>query len=183
MRLKSFFYSFLFVSMFLVSCEFKCQVGDATTKEEKDGEYKPVSKEGALLYNGIEVKTNNVKIEKAYLVYRDNGELIDETNFVDMKRGLKLLVLVESGWKETETGVSLGASMRSTSEDGEELLNKRDMFEGAGSFSATDSKIIGLSLYFKEWAPRTPVTINTIFRIWDKNSDASVEGSYTIHTK
>jgi hypothetical protein len=183
MRQKSLLYPFLFVSLFLASCEFKCQVGDAKAKEDKDEKYKPVRKEGALLYNGIEIKANNVKIEKAYLVYRDNGELIDETNFVDMKRGLKLLVLVESGWKETETGVSLGASMKSTSEDGEELLNKTDMFEGAGSFSATDAKIIGLSLFFKEWAPRTPVTINTIFRIWDKNSDAWVEGSYTIHTK
>ena len=183
MQLKFLCYPFLFVSLLLVSCEFKCQVGDSPDKADHDEKYKPVRKEGALLYNGIRVRTNNVKLEKAYLAYRDNGELIEEDNFVDMKRGLKLLVLVDSGWKETETGVSLGAFMNATSEDGEQLLNKTDLFEESPSFSAADAKIIALSLYFVKWTARKPVTINTTFRIWDKNSDASVEGSYSIHTK
>ena len=183
MRFNSLFCTLLFISVCFSSCEFKCSIGD-TTANERGKKYKPVDKNGTLLYNGVQLKTNKVKVTKAYLVYRDStGEMVDEDNFIDVNIGVKLLLLIDSGWKETENGVLLGASMKAVADNGQELVNMKDMFENKQEISPKDSRILGLSLFFNHWEARRPVTINVTFRIWDKNADADIEGSYTVHTK
>jgi len=183
MRFKSLFYPLFFISVCLTSCEFKCSIGNSTASE-KGKKYKPVQKDGMLLYNGIQLKTNNVKINKAYLVHRDSiGEMVDEDNFIDIRKGVKLLLLIDSGWKETGNGVSLGGSMSAVADNGQKLLDMEDIFKGEQWFNPEDSKILGVALYFTEWETRKPVTIDVSFRIWDKNSDAYIQGSYIVHTK
>lgn len=174
---------YLFISILLSSCEFHCSVGESkdSTKSEK---YKPEQEEGMLLYNGIKLKTNNVVVNKAYLVNRDStGEMIDEDNFIDIRKGVKLIVIVDSGWTKTENGVSLGGSMKAVTEDGETILDMPDIFKGVKYISPQDAKVLGLSLYFTSTATRKPVTINVAFKVWDNNSSAYVEGTYTVHTK
>jgi len=180
---RSLVFSLLIVTICLTACEFKCSVGDSSA-DHNDKKYKPVEKNGTLIYNGIDLKPYHLSVSKAYLVHRDSvGELVDESNFVDLRRGVKLLILIDSGWTETPKGVSLGASMKAVSEDGQELINRDDMFEKLPYISAEDSKIIGLSVYFDEWNARRPVTVTVNFKVWDKNSDAFVQGSYRVHSK
>jgi hypothetical protein len=180
---RSIGFSLLIISICLTACTFKCSVGN-TAEDQKGKKYKPVEKNGALVYNGIDLKPYHVSVSKAYLVNDDSvGELVDESNFIDVREGVKLLILIDSGWTETPKGVLLGASMTAVSDDGQELLKREDMFEQMGNISVEDSKIIGLSLYFNEWKARRPVTIKVNFKVWDKNSDAFVQGSYSVHTK
>lgn len=185
MRLVSLYVPLLIVTVCLTSCEFKCTVGNDSKKEtpEKTSGYKPIEKDGAAIYNGIKVSSNKVHLSKAYLINRDDATAIEEGNFVDIKQGVKLVLMIDSGWVLKENKASLGAALKVTSENGEVLLDKKDMFEGTGEISDSDSKILGLSVYFTDWKATTPVTLNVEYRVWDKNSDAYVEGSYIIHTK
>lgn len=183
MRFNSLFCTLFFISVCFSSCEFNCSIGDKTANE-KGKKYKPVDKNGVLLYNGIQLNTNNVKVTKAYLVNLDStGDMVDEDNFIDVNKGVKLLLLIDSGWKETEKGVLLGASMKAMADNGQELVDRKDMFESMQEISPEDSRILGLSLTFNHWEARRPVTINVTFRIWDKHSDAEIDGLYTVHTK
>jgi len=174
----------LFLSLFLSSCEFKCSVGDVSA--DTDGKNKPVDKNGTLLYNGIQLKASHVKVKKAYLVVNDeSGERVNDDNFVDIQKGVKLVLLTGEGWKVTEDRVWLGASMKVYSETGELLLDKPDMFSSYDETGITseDSKTLALSVYFTRWESQKPVSIDVSFRVWDKKSDASIEGSYTVHSK
>jgi hypothetical protein len=180
---KSLFYPLFFVSVLLSSCEFKCSVGDSGTAEEP--KTKPVEKDGAALYNGIQVETRNVKLRKAYLATRDKGDRIGEGNFVDVKEGVKLIIMGSEGWKEENGKVLLGASMQVTADTGEMMLDEQDMFASYGDegISVRDSKILALSVFFNKLEAARPVSFQVRFKVWDKRSDAFIAGNYTIHSK
>lgn len=183
MRLIPRLFAFVFVSMVLASCEFKCTVGNSS---EKDPKTKPVAKDGTLLYNGIQLEANKVEVDKAYLVTNNESpERVEEGNFVEIKEGVKLILLIKNGWKEINGKVWLGATMKVTADNGDVLLEKPDMFESYNEtgMTAEDSKALGFSVFFSSWEATRPVTLTVTFRVWDKKSDASVDGSYTIHTK
>ena len=184
MRNKTLFSPLLLIAIILTSCEFKCSVGDTTA--EKEGKGKPVEKNGMLLYNGIKLEAKEVSIKKAYLVVNDDsGEMVDDGNFVDIKKGVKLIIRTGDGWQVTDDRVWLGASMKVYSETGELLLDKPDMFSSYDEtgITAEDSKTLALSVYFTKFENKQPVSLDVVFRVWDKKSSAQVEGSYTVHSK
>lgn len=175
---------FLLLSFYLVSCEFNCKVGNPAAGNDENN--KPVEKDGALVYNGIRLNTNGVKMKKAYLVVNDgSGDMVPRDNFVDIKKGVKLILLINSGWTETEERVWLGASLKVTTENGELLLNEDDLFSNYDEtgLSPDDAKIVGLTVSFKKWEAKQPVSLDVQFKVWDKKSEAAVDGSYTIHSK
>ena len=49
--------------------------------------------------------------------------------------------------------------------------------------TAEDSKTLALSVYFTKFENKQPVSLDVVFRVWDKKSSAQVEGSYTVHSK
>lgn len=186
MRIRSLFWPLVFSSIILSSCEFHCSVGDKTVADTGTANNTPRQENGALLYNGIQLRQHNVKVDKAYLVTNDEaGDRVDEGNFVDITKGVKLVVIVKDGWKETNERVWLGASMKVVADNGETVLEKDDMFtkyEETG-ISASDAKLLGLSVFFTTWTAKRPVTLHVSFRVWDKKGDASFDGDYTINTK
>lgn len=185
MRFKSLFYPLFFISLCLASCEFKCSVGDSSA-EKDDEKSKPVKKEdGTLLYNGIQLEASKLKVIKAYLVENDNsGKRIPADNIVDIKKGVKLLLMVD-GWQEQEGRVWPGASTKVVADKSETALDIADLFAAYDQtgVSPEDAKLISLTVYFPKWAVERPVTLDVSFRVWDKRSDAFIEGSYIIHTK
>src|SRR5687767_3414819 len=94
------------------SCEFKCNIGNPEQKA-KDQDKLPEVKEGATIYNKISLKSEGLKINKAYLVL-DNGERVPANNFVDFTIPVKMIVLVDSGWTVKDGQVFLGASEKIT---------------------------------------------------------------------
>ena len=67
------------LSLLLSSCEFNCSIGK---KEEEKGSAKV--KEGARVYNNIQLTTNGVKVDKAFLLLA-NGQRVPDDNFVGFK--------------------------------------------------------------------------------------------------
>jgi hypothetical protein len=183
---KSLFYYLFFISIFLSSCEFHCSVGESEEKKETGKKYKPVQKDGALLYNGIHLVSRGVQVEKAYLVTDDEQEdRVGEDNFVEILRGVKMYLLIKDGWKDTDGRVRIDASMKAVADDGTVIAEEQNMFKEyeEKGISIEESKSISIALFVNKWTASRPVTVKISFRVWDKQSDAFVEGDYTVHTK
>ena len=174
-------FSFLFIvsiSFLLQSCEFNCSIGK---KDEVTGSAEV--KDGARIYNNIQLNASGVKVDKAYLLF-DDGQRVPDDNFVDFKSPVKMQILIDSGWVEENGKVLLGASEKIITEKGEVVVEEADLFQKyPDGISVEDSKSIYLSaiLKLKEGIPPTSFTVS--FRVWDKKGDGSVEGSYKLYSK
>lgn len=180
MRSRSMFLSLLFTSVVLTSCEFHCSVGD---KGETKDANPPVVKDGASIYNGIEVKSNGVKVNKAYLIYED-GTRVKDDNFVDFKQPVKVAIFVDEGWTEKDGKVFLGASEKVTTDDGKVVLDEADIFanDTVGA-TPSDAKIITITFSLKLEKEIQPTKFNVNFKVWDKNGEGYVEGQYKLSSK
>jgi hypothetical protein len=181
MRLKSLFFPLFFISILLPSCEFHCSVGKKEDPVHKTN--LPIHTEGATIYNGIELVSYKVKLNKAYLVFAD-GERVPEDNFVDFDQPVKLLLFIDSGWATIDKKVMLGASEKVVAEYGEIILNKQDLFElMPGGISENDAKIIGLTVTLKIKQGSPPSFYTIPFRVWDKRGEGYIEGTYKLYSK
>jgi len=164
----------------LSSCKFYCSVGK--NSDDKNESNKPIIKEGTALYNGIDLYTNKIHVEKAYLVY-DNGERIPEDNFVDFTNNIKLILIIRDGWKIVDGKVKLGASKKVKDENGNLILDENDLFSENETITAEDAKIIGLTLSIRVQQNNSPASFVTSFRVWDKNGEGYIEGVYKLNSK
>jgi len=167
------------LSLLLQSCEFSCSVGG--NKDDVSGTAKV--KDGARIYNNIQLNASGVRVDKAYLLL-ENGQQVPDDNFVDFKGPIKMQLKVESGWVEEKGKVLLGASEKITSESGEVLVDEADLFQQYNEgIPAKDAKSIYLSasLKLKEGAPPTSFMVS--FRVWDKRGSGFIEGSYMLYSK
>lgn len=164
----------------LPSCEFHCNVGTAG----EDGKHKPVIDKGIKLYNGIHLETNKVAVNKAYLLFA-NGDRVPPDNFIGEDSPVKLIVLIDSGWVVENETCRLGASEKITAENGELLLDEKDLFQKKETqdLSAKDAKIIGITASIRLIRNTPPQTFNVSFRIWDKRGDGFIEGNYQLVSK
>lgn len=168
----------VFVPVFLSSCEFSCSVGQ---KDEPKGA--AVVKEGTRIYNNISLQTTGVKVNKAWLIF-DNGDRVPDDNFVDFKQPVRIQFSIDSGWVEKNGRVLLGASETITDEKGRIVLQEDDLFQSyPEGISAANAKVIYLSasLTLKENA--SPASFTVSFRVWDKNGDGTIKGSYQLHSR
>ncbi len=169
----------MFMTFFLQSCEFNCSVG------KKDEEIKgaAVVKEGARIYNNIELNSPGIKISKAYLLTAD-GKRVPDDNFVDFKSPVKMQLKIDEGWVEKDGKVLLGASEKIIAEDGTVVLEEDDLFEKyTDGVSAEDAKSIYLSAALKLKEGAIPTSFKVSFKVWDKNGNGYIEGSYKLFSK
>ena len=179
MRYVTAFLLIFCIGFFLQSCEFNCSIG------KKDEEIKGVAKvkEGARIYNNIELTSPGLKISKAYLVYEGGGRVPDD-NFVDFKKWIKMQLQVDSGWVVNNGKIMLGASEKIIAENGTVILEENDLFKKyPDGIAAEDAKFIVLSagVNLKEGAAPTSFTVS--FKVWDKNGNGYAEGSYQLFSK
>lgn len=180
MKRLAFVNVFLSCMVLLSSCEFRCSVGEKdnappTTKDEKTG---------VRVSNEISLQPDGIKVEKAYLLFED-GTRVPDDNIVDFSKAVKLVMLIDNGWKETNGKVMLGASEKIEVESGEVLLDEKDLFKSyTDGISAEDAKTISLTARVtlkKEIRPLTTFLVS--FRVWDKNGSGFVEGQYKLYSK
>jgi hypothetical protein len=170
----------LILAITLQSCEFSCSVGGK--KDEVKGT--AVVKDGARVYNDIQLSTNKVKLTRAYLVFKD-GTAMPEGNLVDFTKPVNVQLEVEDGWVNENGKVMLGAAEKITAGDGTVILDEQDLFKGQydDGIAASDASKIGLTanITLKKDAP--PASFTVSFRVWDKKGEGYVEGSYKLYSK
>jgi hypothetical protein len=174
---------FVLVVTLLSSCEFRCNVGEISEKRA-GGQKGPVVKNGAVLYNGISLDFQGIKLAKAYLVF-ENGQRVPPDNIIDFSSPVKIVVFIDSGWVERDGKVLLGASEKIIAENGQQLLDEEDLFRGKydNGISAADAKVIGLTATINMRKGEPPGYFTITFRIWDKNGSGYVKGFYRLTSK
>ena len=169
--------------LFISSCEFQCKVGSMDENQQKTKATGPVKIGNALVYNNIQITSNKLALNKAYLVF-ENGERVPNDNFVEFSSPIKLLLLIDSGWTVNNMKVKLGASEKVTNENGVTELEQQDLFaDYPEGVSAEDARIIGLTISIKMNPGAPPTWFKVNFRVWDKNSDGYIEGHYKLFSK
>jgi|GEM_PF-1707019 len=177
-----YYFTFLATAMLLSSCEFQCKLG-AKSKDESTVEKLPAQKDGALVYNDIKVETHKVQLKKAWLM-KEEGTRLAEGNFVDFPATVKLILELGEGWQLKGQRVFLGISEIITDEYENELLNEKDLFaNNTAGFTEEDARIVGISASIKLNEDAAPTSFKVFFKVWDKNSEAYVEGSYSLFSK
>lgn len=181
MRLPSSLFVLFFLSVLLSSCDFQCKV-NSDPKKEATGKM-PEVKDGAILYNGIKLTTNHIKVKKAYLVF-ENGERVPEGNFIDFKTPVKLLILIDSGWVVQNGKVKLQGAEKVVMEGGRVILNEDDLFASyPDGVSEADSKIIGFTVTLTLPPNAPPTSFLVSFKAADKEGDGVIEGEYKLFSK
>lgn len=166
------------LSLLLSSCEFNCSIGK---KEEVKGSAKV--KEGARVYNNIQLTTNGVKVDKAFLLLA-NGQRVPDDNFVDFNGTVKMQIYIDSGWTVENGKVRLGASEKIIAENGDILVDEPDMFQKyADGLSVEDAKSMYLSAILEQKKDAPPTSVTVAFKIWDKMGTGFVEGTYQLFSR
>jgi hypothetical protein len=165
----------------LSSCKFSCKVG--AIDEPTGNTQGPVKVGDGIVYNGIQLTSKNIKLNKAYLSF-ENGDKVPDNNIVDFASPIRLMIRIDSGWISKNDRVILGASEKVTNEDGKLMLDEKDLFapytEGA---SEEDAKILAITATVKRRKDAPPTIFNVSVRVWDKNSDAYIEAKYKLYSK
>jgi hypothetical protein len=95
-----------------------------------------------------------------------------------------MILLIDSGWTVKNDSVKMGASEKVTTNDGTVMLDEPDLFSSLpNGVSSEDAKIIGLSVSFKNSTGTPPSSFDVTFRVWDKQGQASISGSYKLYPK
>lgn len=178
--MKFFTTSLLIVScvFLLSSCEFSCSVGD----KDKSTATTTFSEDQPRIYNKIMMEAKKLKVQKAYLIL-DNGDAIPENNGVDFKSPVKMIIKIDSGWTEKDGKVMIGASEKIMTENGTVLVDEPDLFAENAGATPEDAKTISLSATIRVREGSPPTSFIVSFKIWDKNGEGQIEGSYKLYTK
>lgn len=153
------------VSIFFISCEVKVNAPS----------------EGGKIRNGIQLKENGLKVEQAFLLFQD-GKLVPSDNKVEIGQwvGLRLIL---NGWQEKQGKVFVDAEEQITTSDGKQLLDQKDLFKDyADGLSSEDAKAITVSARITA-VDKLYDYFTVTFRVWDKEGQNDVSGSYKLHLK
>lgn len=127
--------------------------------------------------NGIELRSNGVVVEQAYLTYED-GSVVDEANTTTLNKKVKINFIVR-GWKEVNGQVPLEATEKVTTSDGDVVMDEKALFSKGGmkallpvdaQFPRLTVEVSGMHKAIKHYL--------VSFRIWNKEADQWIEGEY-----
>jgi hypothetical protein len=158
-----------FLSVLLFACEVKVNAPDADNKTAK-----------GKIRNGININAKGVDVEQAFLTYED-GSLVDETNSTSVNKKLKINLVVK-GWKTENDQVALEANEKVTTSDGDVIMDEKELFTKGGmqTISAADAEFPRLSVVINQ-LPKLYDYYLVQFKIWNRGTDQSIEGSYKFH--
>jgi len=128
--------------------------------------------------NDIQLQAKGLKVSQAFLIY-DDGKLVPEDNSTNVGQPINLRLIIDGGWQQKEGKVFIGASERIESSEGEVLLDEKDLFQNVSSVRPEDAQYITLTANISRLNKLYDHFLVS-FRVWDKNSDAEVTGSYKL---
>jgi hypothetical protein len=165
--MKKIIYCF-FASLLFISCELK--VNTPT-----------VEGSGGKIRNGIQLKENGLIVEQAFLLFED-GKLVPPGNKIDVGQwvGLRLIL---NGWQKPNGKVFVDAEEQITTSDGKQLLDQKNLFkEYTDGLSSEDAKAITLSARITA-VDKLYDYFTVTFRVWDKQNQNEISGSYKLYLK
>lgn len=130
--------------------------------------------------NGIQVKTQGLQVEQAFLLDED-GALIPDGNRISVKQKVYLRLII-SGWKEKDGYVFPDASQKVTASSGTVILDETNLFRKGESNAVDpqDARYINLSFLL--------TAVNELFEyvmvefsIWDEIGGGKISGSYKLY--
>src|SRR6476620_745302 len=165
--MKKIIYS-IFASLLFISCEVKVN----TPAAEVSGDKKR---------SGIQLKEKGLIAEQAFLLFED-GKLIPPGNKIDVGQwvGLRLIL---NGWQKQNGKVFVDAEEQITTSDGKQLLDQKNLFkEYADGLSSEDAKALTLSARITA-IDKLYDYFTVTFRVWDKQDQNEISGSYKLYLK
>ena len=152
------------------------------TKPVAAAKPKPVAVQSKIK-NNIQLKTNGFKVSEAYLIF-DDGTPVPQDNKVDLNQKITLLIIIDAGWKVTDSLVYPGASEKVVLSNGYEVLNNDDLFTAytEKGVNAADARYISLKAVITQIDNKKNYII-VKFRVWDKKGTSSLSGSYKFFIK
>lgn len=172
-----------FLLLFSIIAFASCTV-TTTPKEETNAEgKKDIVHNTSKIKNGITFETNTLKATQAFLMLED-GSLLNDENTVSIGQIVKMRLLIEGGFKIVNDKVKLGASEKITTNSGELVLNEEDLFKAyeADGIAPKDAEYITLMAEITKLDKLYDYFLIS-FRVWDKQSNAEVKGSYKLYIK
>ena len=133
--------------------------------------------------NNIQLKSNGFKVKEAYLKF-DDGTKIPDDNKVDTNQRINMVLIIDDGWKITDSLVYPGASEKITLSTGAEVLKIDDLFTAYDEtgVSAIDARYITLKAVITRINNKKNYIIVS-FKVWDKKGTSSLTGSYKLFIK
>lgn len=169
------------VLLFLLFAIYSCEVKVSTGNDEKKASTTTGDKKSSKIRNGIILQENGLKVEEAHLINND-GSVMSNENKIDINDKVRMK-LVLSGWKAENEKVSVGAMERVLTSEGDTVLYEPDLFANLpGSIDEKDAKYITLAVTISK-ITKIFDHILVEFRVWDKKTNADVNGSYKLYFK
>jgi len=161
----------------LVACNNNAK-NDVANKPETKSE-----SDSKIVRNDVDfTTTGSVTVKQAFLTF-DDGSLVGNDNKMNIGQRVTLHLILD-GWKTNADGkVMLAASEKITTNEGQVVLAKDDLFDQyADGLSEADSRIITLSAVITA-AYKQFKYFEVSFRVLDKTSGDNVTGSYKLYPR
>jgi len=158
----------LFAFPLFISCELKVKTP-------------AIDSSGDKIRNGIQLKEKGLIVEQAFLLFED-GKLIPPGNKIEVGQwvGLRLIV---NGWQKSDGKVFLDAEEQITTSDGRQLLDQKNLFKDyADGLTSEDAKALTLSARITA-IDKLYDYFTVTFRVWDKQNQNELSGSYNLYLK
>ena len=169
----------LFSSLVISSCSVS-----TTPKEETNAEgKKEIVHNTSKIRNGISFEKNTLKVTQAFLMLED-GTLLSDENTVSIGQKVNMRLLIEDGFKLVDGKVRLGAEEKIETDNGDKVLDEADLFKAydTDGVDPKDAEYITLMAEITKLDKLYDYFLIS-FRVWDKQSDAEVKGSYKLYIK
>lgn len=150
-------------------------------KEAGRGSTAAAGTSATKIRNNIDLNVKDLQVSQAFLMY-DDGKLVPESNEAAVGQPVRLRLLVEGGWKDTDGSVSLGASERIETNDGQVVVDEKDMFASIPNISVQDAKFITLTATISQMDKLYDYFLVSC-RVWDKNGPGEINASYRLYIK
>ncbi|HVE62102.1 MAG TPA: hypothetical protein VNA26_09790 [Chitinophagaceae bacterium] len=167
------------ISFLIIACNDGNEKNQKT--EASKTKAKTTSTGNTKIKNDIKLESNGINVLQAFLLY-DDGTLVPETNETGVGKPVKMRLVIDKGWKEQDGKVSIGASEKIETSEGQVILDEKDLFASMPSINADDAKIITLTANISQLDKLYDYFLVT-FRVWDKNGPAQVNGNYKLYIK
>jgi hypothetical protein len=160
---------------------FACNGGDEKNQNTKTNtnEVKAKSNRNSKIRNDIDLESKGVSVLQAFLLYED-GTLVPESNETGVGKPVKMRLIIDSGWKEQNGKVSIGASEKIETNDGGVVLDEKDLFAAMPSINADDAKFITLTANISRLDKLYDYFLVS-FKVWDKNGTGQITGNYKLY--